>query len=81
LDSKRFSSPENENALEMEHFEFVKKFGFRGYHEIFKNKKPQINADERGFVIRYLRLFAFICGFIDSKKHPQILHPTTALRK
>ncbi len=31
-----------------------------GYHEIFENKKPQINADERGFVIAYLRLFAFI---------------------
>lgn len=37
-----------------------------GYHEIFENKKPQINADERGFVIAYLRLFAFICGFLDS---------------
>jgi hypothetical protein len=34
-----------------------------GYHEIFENKKPQINADKRGFVIAYLRSFAFICGF------------------
>ena len=37
-----------------------------GYHEIFKNKKPQINADKRGFVIPYLRSFALICGFLDS---------------
>ena len=36
-----------------------------GYHEIFENKKPQINADERGFMIAYQRLFAFICGFLD----------------
>jgi len=32
----------------------------------FENKKPQINADERGFVTAYLRLFAFICGFFNS---------------
>jgi len=25
-----------------------------GYHETFVNKKPQINADERRFVIAYL---------------------------
>ena len=43
--------------------EAVKKYGVGGYHEIFENKKPQINADQRGFVIAYLRLFAFICGF------------------
>jgi hypothetical protein len=33
---------------------------FQGYHEIFENKKPLINADKRGFVIAYLRSFAFI---------------------
>jgi len=26
-----------------------------GYHEIFVNLKPQMNADERRFVIAYLR--------------------------
>ncbi|MFZ3382524.1 MAG: hypothetical protein WA144_01235 [Candidatus Methanoperedens sp.] len=59
----------------MDKREIVKKFGLGGYHEIFENKKPQINADKRGFVIAYLRSFAFICGFIDSNKHQQILHP------
>ncbi len=38
----------------------------RGYHEIFENKKPQINADKREFMIAYLRSFAFICGFLNS---------------
>ena len=52
---------------------------FGGYHEIFKNKKPQINADKRGFVIAYLRSFAFICGFIDPNKHQQILLAKTGL--
>jgi len=37
-----------------------------GYHNIFENKKPQINADKRRFVIAYPRSFAFICGFLDS---------------
>ncbi len=36
-----------------------------GYHEIFENRKPQINADKRRLVIAYLRSFAFICGFLD----------------
>jgi len=35
----------------------VKKFGVGGYHEIFVNMKPQINADERRFVIAYLLFF------------------------
>ncbi len=30
-------------------------------------ENPQgFGLDERGFVIAYLRLFAFICGFLDS---------------
>ena len=78
---------------------------FGGYHEIFKNKKPQIpsrasegrrhvcpagirgfplpkgnrDADKRGFMIAYLRSFAFICGFIDTNKHQQILLTKTGL--
>ena len=28
--------------------------GFGGYHEIFVNKKLQMNADERRFMIAYL---------------------------
>jgi hypothetical protein len=39
-----------------------------GYHNIFENKKPQINADKRRFVIAYPRSFAFICGFLESEK-------------
>jgi hypothetical protein len=37
-----------------------------GYHNPFENKKPQINADKRRFVIAYPRSFAFICGLLDS---------------
>ncbi|MCZ7402393.1 MAG: hypothetical protein O8C61_09240, partial [Candidatus Methanoperedens sp.] len=35
----------------------VKKFGVVGYHKIFENKKPQINADERRFMIAYFTIY------------------------
>ncbi len=50
-----------------------------GYHEIFENKKPQINADKRRFVIAYLRSFAFICGFLDSKTKRFYIHAVDQL--
>ena len=33
--------------IEYSTLESFKKFGVVGYHELFENKKPQINADER----------------------------------
>ncbi len=45
-----------------------------GYHNIFENKKPQINADKRRFVIAYPRSFAFICGFLDSNTKRFYIH-------
>ncbi|MCZ7401989.1 MAG: hypothetical protein O8C61_07185 [Candidatus Methanoperedens sp.] len=38
----------------------VKKFGVGGYHKIIENKKPQIDADARRFMIAYLRFI--ICN-------------------